>query len=106
MNKIYKIETFVPVEALENIKAALYEKGFGKIGNYENCLSWHKVESSWKPVGGANPYQGTVGETEFATEYKIEFRCDENDLNLVVDLIKKNHPYEEVCINVIPIIVI
>ena len=71
MKETYKIETFVPIEALEQIKNGLYEKGFGKIGNYENCLSWYKVDSSWKPVDGANPYQGTVGETEFATEYKI-----------------------------------
>ena len=45
-----------------------------------------------------------VGEIEFAPEYKLEFRCEEKDLQLAVKTIKENHPYEEVCINVIPII--
>ena len=106
MKKTYKIEVYLPVEALEDIKSALYSKGFGKIGNYENCLSWYEIHSSWKPVAGADPYQGTVGETEFATEYKIEFRCDEKDIKEAVELIKKHHPYEEVCINVIELLAV
>ncbi len=105
MKEAFKVETFVPVESLEEIKNALYEKGFGKIGNYENCLTWYEINSSWKPVGDAHPYQGTVGETEFAKEYKIEFRCDKKDIKVAVETIEKHHPYEEVCINVIPVIV-
>lgn len=103
MIEIFKVETFVPEEAFEKIRDALYQKGFGKIGNYENCLSWFKVHSSWKPVAGASPYQGTVGETEFAEEIKIELRCDKSELEEVVKTIKLNHPYEEVCINVMKI---
>lgn len=106
MEETYKIETYVPLEALEPVRNALYEKGFGKIGDYEDCLSWYEIHSSWKPVEGANPYQGEVGKIELATEYKIEFRCDKKDLKLAVETIKANHPYEEVCINILPIIVI
>ena len=105
MKKVYKIEVFLPVEALENIKNGLYEQGFGKIGKYENCFSWYEINSSWKPIKGANPYQGTVGEVEYATEYKLEFRVSEDDLEQAVEIIKKNHPYEEICINAIPIFV-
>lgn len=105
MKEAFKVETFVPVEALEDIKNALYEKGFGKIGNYEDCLTWYEINSSWKPVAGAHPYQGTIGEVEFAKEYKLEFRCDKKDIKTAVETIEKHHPYEEVCINVIPVIV-
>ena len=104
MSEFFKVETFVPEEAFSKIRDALYSKGHGKIGNYQNCLSWSKVHSSWKPVEGAEPYQGTVGETEFAEEFKIELRCEKADLLEVIDLIKQNHPYEEVCINVMPIV--
>lgn len=103
MTETFKVETFVPEEAFEKIRDELYAKGFGKIGNYENCLSWFKVNSSWKPVAGADPYQGTVGKTEFAEEIKIELRCDKTELSEVVKTIKTNHPYEEVCINVMKI---
>lgn len=104
MKELFKIETYIPLESLEQIKNALYEHGFGKIGNYENCLNWYKVNSSWKPVGEANPYQGEVGKTEFANEYKVEFRCSKEELELAAKVIRENHPYEEVCINAVPII--
>ena len=98
--KRYKIEIYVPSESLEIIKNALYKYGFGKIGNYNCCMNWYEVNSSWQPIAGANPYLGKVGEIEFAKEYKLEFVCDEKDLQLAVDTIKNNHPYEEVCINI------
>ena len=101
--KKFKVETYVPSEALEKIKNALYGYGFGKIGNYDCCLNWYEVNSSWKPVEGANPYQGKVGKIEFAKEYKLEFICEEDKLKLAVDVIKSNHPYEEVCVNIVPL---
>ena len=106
MKKVYKIETYVPKEALDNIKNGLYSNGFGKIGNYDCCLNWYEVNSSWRPVEGANPYLGEVGKIEYATEYKLEFRCEKKDLKLAIKTIKDNHPYEEVCINIIPIILV
>ena len=106
MKNIYKVETYLPKEALENIKNGLYAHGFGKVGNYDCCMSWYEINSSWKPTEGANPYLGQVGSIEFAPEYKLEFRCEEKDLKLAVKTIKENHPYEEVCINIIPIVVV
>ena len=99
--KKYKIETYLPKEALDNIKNALYRIGVGKIGNYDCCMNWYEVNSSWRPIEGANPYQGKVGEIEIAKEYKLEFVCDGNNLKKIIQAIKQNHPYEEVCINVI-----
>lgn len=104
MRKTYKIETYLPLESLDNIRNALYKLGLGKVGNYEDCMSWYKINSSWKPIDGANPYLGNVGEIEFAPEYKLEFRCDEDMIDKAVKTIKDNHPYEEVCINVIEVI--
>lgn len=101
--KKFKIETYVPCEALEKIKNALYECGFGKIGNYDCCLNWYEVNSSWRPINGANPYLGEIGKIELAKEYKLEFVCDKNRLKLAINTIKRNHPYEEVCINIFPL---
>ena len=106
MEKIYKVEVYLPYEALENIKNGLYKHGLGKVGNYDCCLSWYQINSSWKAIEGANPYLGKVGEIENAPEYKLEFRCAEKDLQLAKKIIKENHPYEEVCINIIPLMFI
>ena len=106
MAKIYKVETYLPPEALDDIRNGLYKLGLGKVGNYDCCLSWYEINSSWKPIDGAKPYLGKVGEIEFATEYKLEFQCREEYLKNAVKVIKENHPYEEVCINIIPLIII
>ena len=106
MNKLFKVEVFLPPEALENIKNGLYSAGFGKVGNYDCCLSWHEISSSWRGNENSNPYLGTVGNIEFASEYKIEFKCEEKDLPNAIKIIKDNHSYEEVCINIIPLIVL
>lgn len=105
MRKTYKIETYLPMEALDDNRDALYKLGLGKVGNYEDCMSWYEINSSWKPIDGANPYLGNVGEIEFAPEYKLEFRCEEDMIENAIKAIKDNHPYEEVCINVIEVIV-
>ena len=76
-NQVYKMEVYLPKEALENIKNALYKKGLGKVGNYDCCMSWYEINSSWRPNEIAKPYIGKVGDIEFAPEYKIEFRCEE-----------------------------
>ena len=104
MSKNYKVEVYLPPEALEPIKSALYNEGFGKVGNYDCCMSWYEINSSWRPLDGANPYLGKVGDVEFASEYKLEFRCEESRLKRAVEVIKQNHPYEEVCINVFELV--
>ena len=103
MNKLFKVETYLPKEALKQIRNALYELGLGKVGNYDCCMSWWKIHSSWRAKDGAKPYLGKIDEIEFAPEYKLEFRCTEEDLQKAVDAIKANHPYETVCINIIPL---
>jgi hypothetical protein len=34
---MYKLTVFIPEEALEKVKAALFAAGAGTIGNYEQC---------------------------------------------------------------------
>lgn len=101
MQHFYKIEIYLPPEALESIKNGLYAQGFGKVGNYDCCLSWYEINSSWRPMKGSNPYLGKIGKIEYSKEYKLEFRCEEKDLKLAIETIHNYHPYEEVCINII-----
>ena len=50
--KQYKVETYLPKEALDKIKEGLYKVGLGKVGNYDCCLSWYEINSSWRPQEG------------------------------------------------------
>ncbi len=102
--KNYKIEVFVPVDSKNVVLEAIRALKVGKIGNYYNCITITEVKSTWTANESANPYLGVAGENCEADEVKIETRCKCEELEELVVAIKKAHPYEEVCINVIPLI--
>lgn len=95
-----KVEIYLPIEALEIIKNAIKDYCCSRTDKYTHCMSWYKVQSMWMPVNNANPYLGELNKDEYAEEYVLTFICKENDINDVINIIKENHPYEEVCINI------
>ena len=73
-------------------------------GNYDNCMTVSKVIGSWRPLEGANPFEGSIGEICTAEEIKVEFCCKRDIVKAVVETIKRVHPYEVPVINIIPIV--
>lgn len=100
----YKVEVYVPKDAFDVVVNAIKLIGIGKMGNYSNCMSWYEVNSSWHAEETAMPYLGVAGDDKKISEYKIEFRCKQEQLSDVVATIKRVHPYEECCVNIIPLI--
>ncbi|PCJ45495.1 MAG: NGG1p interacting factor NIF3 [Moraxellaceae bacterium] len=90
-----KIVFFVPVEHKEAVKAAVFDAGAGRIGNYDQC-SW-EVEGvgQFRPLAGAMPYLGNVGQLETSREFKVEMVCEDKLLSEVLKALKQAHPYEE-----------
>lgn len=95
-----KVTTYLPVDYLGKIRDAIKDYCCSNSGKYTHCMSWHKVQSMWMPVGDAKPFQGTIGVDEYAEEYELTFRCKDEDIDEVVKLIKENHPYEDVSIDI------
>ena len=97
---MYKVETYVPKESLDTIIDAI--KDYCKVNSskYIHCMSWHAVNSMWMPINDADPFLGELNKDQFAEEYVLTFRCDEDDIDKVRSLIIKNHPYEVPCIDV------
>ncbi|MCY6482985.1 cytochrome C biogenesis protein [Clostridium aestuarii] len=101
----FKIETFIPEEYLKELRKNLNDIGALTIGgNYDNCMSLSKVTGFWRPLDGADPFEGTIGEICEEKECKVEFCCKKEIVKKAVDTIKKVHPYEEAVINIIPIL--
>jgi|GEM_PF-334840 len=98
-----KLEIFIPTTHLEPLREALQSAGAGAFGNYDSTLSYSPVKGCWRPLAGANPYDGEIGKLCEEDEYKVEVNCPNEILQKVVDTIKAVHPYEEPVINVIPI---
>jgi hypothetical protein len=90
-----KLVVFVPREALDSVREALFAAGAGRIGNYEHC-SWY-TEGTGTFLGGegTSPTVGQAGREERVAELRLEtvFPADRHDE--VVEALRRAHPYEE-----------
>jgi hypothetical protein len=100
----FKIEVYFPEEFLESIRLALLTANAGVIGNYDNVFATTKVTGHWRPLDGANPFQGEAGKMEIAPEIKLEINCKKEHVSAALEAIRAAHPYEEPLIRVIPIL--
>ncbi|MCG2634040.1 MAG: YqfO family protein [Gammaproteobacteria bacterium] len=92
---MYKICVYVPTNHLEAVKAALFAAGAGRMGHYEQCC-WQVVGSGqFKPLPGAQPHLGEVGQLERVEEYRLEMVCEERLLQAAIRALRQAHPYEE-----------
>lgn len=99
-----KVEVFVPASHLEDVKQALWSADAGHMGNYDHCLSYYPVTGCWRPLEGAQPYLGHLGETCEEPEMKVEATCPIDKLDAVIAAVKVAHPYEVPVINAVPLL--
>jgi hypothetical protein len=91
----YKLVWFVPREALEATRSAVFEAGAGQIGAYERC-SWYAAGTGTFLGGeGADPALGEAGREQRVSELRVETVVPENRIAEVVAALKEAHPYEE-----------
>jgi hypothetical protein len=101
---MYKLTFFVPVDAKEHVKNAVFAAGAGRIGRYE-CCSWEVAGTGqFRPLDGANPAIGLVGTLEQVTEYRVEMVLEDTRLIDVVAALRASHPYEEPAFDVMKLV--
>jgi hypothetical protein len=91
---LYKIAFFVPENASEVVKSAMFNAGAGRIGNYDHCSFETIGLGQFRALAGATPFIGSVGELEKVRELKVEMVCEDALIREVVLALIKNHPYE------------
>ena len=104
MMEFCKLEIFIPESHLQILQQILRECDAGHIGNYDSCLSYSHVISTWRPLENTSPYIGSQNILSTENEIKVEVTCRIKDLDSIIPTIKKIHPYEEPVINVIPLL--
>ena len=102
--KYVKLEIFIPESHLPQLRQVLRSVGAGQIGSYDSCLAYSRVTGSWRPLVGASPYEGTIGELCEAPELKVELRVYANRAEETLAAIRAIHPYETPEIFVIPLL--
>ncbi len=98
-----KLSVFVPQTHAEQVRDALGMSGAGHIGNYSHCTFQSSGQGSFMPLEGTKPYLGNQNELEIVEEIKIETIIKEKDLNHVISMMKRAHPYEEVAYDLFPL---
>lgn len=97
-----KLRVVVPVAHAAAVRAALAASGAGVQGNYDSCSFSYPVTGRFRPLPGAVPAIGVVGEVVEVGEEVVETICHESKVKEAVDAVKKVHPYEEPAIDIIP----
>lgn len=98
-----KLEIFVPKEFALKIRDELAKIGVGRIGSYDHCIAMSPVQGYYRPLPGADPFEGQVGKVSEVAEYKVEVNCERALVNQAIKVIRSVHPYEEPLVNVIPL---
>ena len=97
---IKKLTTYVPKEASEKLKEALFSAGAGNIGNYSNCSFSVEGTGSFMAGENANPTKGKIGQTHYEEEAQIHLTYPKANEGKVLKALFENHPYEEVAYEV------
>lgn len=99
----YKLVWFVPREALDATREAVFAAGAGRIGEYERC-SWYAAGTGTFFGGaGTAPSVGEPGREERVAELRVETVVPEDALDGVVAALRAAHPYEEPAYDVYPL---
>lgn len=92
---MYKLAFFVPFDAAESVKEALFATGAGRLGNYEACCFQTRGTGQFRPLAGAEPHIGRVDALASVDELKVELICHDDLIHATVAALKLAHPYEE-----------
>ena len=94
-DELDKVVTFVPRADADRVLDALAAAGAGRIGNYERCAYRVDGQGTFRPLPGAVPTIGAVGEVEVVAETRLEMVLPRDRRAAVVRALRESHPYEE-----------
>jgi hypothetical protein len=86
---------FVPREALDDVREALFGAGAGRIGRYERCSWYTQGTGTFLGGEGTSPSVGEAGREERVAELRLETVFPAERQEDVVAALRRAHPYEE-----------
>ena len=96
-----KLTYFVPVSDADRVREAVAAAGAGTIGDYDSCSFTTPGEGRFRPLEGAKPVIGRVGDVEVVAEVRVESVLRRSRRTAVVAALLAAHPYEEPAYDVV-----
>lgn len=92
---------YVPEDDAERVAAAMHDAGAGVVGDYDRAMFSSPGTGQFRPLAGADPAIGSVGEVETVDEIRLEMVATPALRAMVRTALLAAHPYEEVAYDVI-----
>jgi len=99
----YKLVVFVPAGYEDRVRQALGDAGLGVIGRYSHCSFASPGQGTYRPLPGAQPFQGEAGQLSRTQEFRLEILTPESLLPAALAHLKETHPYEETAYDLYPV---
>lgn len=96
-----KLTVYVPAADADRLRDALAQAGAGRIGDYDHASFSSPGEGRFRPLEGAHPAIGSVGEVEVVDEVRVEVVVPRGRRAAVVRALLTAHPYEEPAYDVV-----
>src|SRR5690606_8507281 len=91
---MYKFCFYVPESHLEEVKAAVFAAGAGRIGHYDSCCWQTLGKGQFRPLAGSDPFLGQVDRVEEVAEWKVELVVADELIHDTVKAMKQSQPCE------------
>ena len=100
-----KVVLTVPATHTEAVLTAIGEAGGGQFDQmYDYCAFIVRGEGRFRPLAGAHPAIGELGQIARVVEDRIEVTVTPEILPAVLAAIRREHPYEVPVIDVYPLL--
>ena len=90
-----KLVVFVPRDGAAPVRAAMAAAGAGTIGHYDHCSFTTSGTGRFRPLEGADPTVGMIGNLEMVEEERVEVVLPRRLRAAAVAAMRAAHPYEE-----------
>ena len=101
--QLKKLVTFIPHEAAEKVREAVFTAGAGNIGEYDFCGYNLEGTGSFRAGDKTNPYVGEKGKIHYEKEIRFETIFPAWLQGKVINALINAHPYEEVAYDIYPL---
>jgi hypothetical protein len=99
-----KLVWYVPREAVDVTREAVFDAGAGRIGDYERCTWYTAGTGTFRGSEGTDPAIGEPGREQRVSELRVETVVPAELAAEVVAALKVAHPYEEVAFELYPLV--
>lgn len=98
-----QLVVYIPTDHAEAFRDALFQAGAGHLGNYSEASFGVLGRGTFKPLDGAQPFLGQVGQREEVEEWRMEFVFEAWKTPAILEAMTQAHPYQEVAYQLYPL---